>query len=58
MAIERRSEITEERQCQKTSSRGGEGRKDQEIEVTLLNFAITPIGLEDQMLGIVVAKDL
>jgi len=27
------------------------------VKVTLLNFAITPIGLEDQMLGIVVAKE-
>merc|ERR1719460_2216607 len=27
------------------------------VKVTLLNFAITPTGLEDQMLGIVVAKE-
>lgn len=27
------------------------------VKVTLLNFMITPIGLEDQLLGIVVAKD-
>jgi dynein heavy chain len=27
------------------------------VKVTLLNFAITPIGLEDQMLGIVVIKE-
>eukprot|EP00928_Gymnodinium_smaydae_P009061 TRINITY_DN13347_c0_g3_i1.p1 TRINITY_DN13347_c0_g3~~TRINITY_DN13347_c0_g3_i1.p1 ORF type:complete len:4331 (+),score=1052.12 TRINITY_DN13347_c0_g3_i1:55-13047(+) len=27
------------------------------VKVTLLNFAITPVGLEDQMLGIVVAKE-
>jgi len=27
------------------------------VKVTLLNFAITPSGLEDQMLGIVVAKE-
>ncbi|CAE8619847.1 unnamed protein product [Polarella glacialis] len=27
------------------------------VKVTLLNFAITPIGLEDQMLGIVVARE-
>merc|ERR1712050_437169 len=27
------------------------------VKVTLLNFAITAIGLEDQMLGIVVAKE-
>jgi len=27
------------------------------VKVTLLNFAITPAGLEDQMLGIVVAKE-
>merc|ERR1719408_708278 len=27
------------------------------VKVTLLNFAITPQGLEDQMLGIVVAKE-
>merc|ERR1740138_786441 len=27
------------------------------VKVTLLNFAITPIGLEDQMLGITVAKE-
>lgn len=26
-------------------------------QVTLLNFAITPEGLQDQMLGIVVAKE-
>jgi dynein heavy chain len=28
-----------------------------QVKVTLLNFAITPEGLEDQMLGIVVAKE-
>lgn len=27
------------------------------VKVTLLNFMITPIGLEDQLLGIVVAKE-
>lgn len=27
------------------------------VKVTLLNFMITPVGLEDQLLGIVVAKD-
>lgn len=27
------------------------------VKVTLLNFVITPIGLEDQLLGVVVAKD-
>jgi dynein heavy chain len=27
------------------------------VKVTLLNFMITPVGLEDQMLGIVVAKE-
>lgn len=27
------------------------------MKVTLLNFMITPTGLEDQLLGIVVAKD-
>lgn len=27
------------------------------VKVTLLNFMITPTGLEDQLLGIVVAKD-
>eukprot|EP00930_Biecheleria_cincta_P014239 TRINITY_DN1233_c0_g1_i1.p1 TRINITY_DN1233_c0_g1~~TRINITY_DN1233_c0_g1_i1.p1 ORF type:complete len:4262 (-),score=887.85 TRINITY_DN1233_c0_g1_i1:333-13118(-) len=27
------------------------------VKVTLLNFAITPVGLEDQMLGILVAKE-
>lgn len=27
------------------------------IQVTLLNFMITPLGLEDQLLGIVVAKE-
>merc|ERR1712232_1333800 len=27
------------------------------VKVTLLNFAITPVGLENQMLGIVVAKE-
>jgi len=26
-------------------------------KVTLLNFMITPAGLEDQLLGVVVAKD-
>jgi dynein heavy chain, axonemal len=26
-------------------------------QVTILNFAITPIGLEDQMLNLVVAKE-
>lgn len=27
------------------------------VKVVLLNFMITPIGLEDQLLGVVVAKD-
>ena len=27
------------------------------FQVTLLNFMITPLGLEDQLLGIVVAKE-
>ena len=27
------------------------------VKVTLLNFMITPVGLEDQLLGIVVAKE-
>jgi dynein heavy chain len=27
------------------------------VKVTLLNFMITPIGLDDQLLGIVVAKE-
>jgi dynein heavy chain len=27
------------------------------VKVTLLNFIITPAGLEDQLLGIVVAKE-
>lgn len=27
------------------------------MKVVLLNFMITPIGLEDQLLGVVVAKD-
>merc|ERR1719382_827554 len=27
------------------------------VKVTLLNFAITPVGLQDQMLGIVVQKE-
>ena len=28
-----------------------------QVKVTLLNFMITPAGLEDQLLGIVVAKE-
>ena len=28
-----------------------------EVQVTLLNFMVTPDGLQDQMLGILVAKD-
>jgi len=27
------------------------------VKVTLLNFMITPVGLDDQLLGIVVAKE-
>jgi dynein heavy chain len=27
------------------------------VKVTLLNFIITPAGLEDQLLGVVVAKE-
>lgn len=27
------------------------------VKVVLLNFVITPIGFEDQLLGVVVAKD-
>ncbi|CAK9050575.1 Dynein axonemal heavy chain 1 (Axonemal beta dynein heavy chain 1) (Ciliary dynein heavy chain 1) (Heat shock regulated protein 1) (HSRF-1) (hDHC7) [Durusdinium trenchii] len=33
------------------------GEPETSVKVTLLNFAITPSGLEDQMLGIVVAKE-
>jgi len=28
-----------------------------QVKVTLLNFMITPLGLEDQLLGIVVARE-
>ena len=27
------------------------------VKVSLLNFAITPVGLEDQLLGVVVAEE-
>jgi len=29
-----------------------------QVKVTLLNFTITPVGLQDQMLGVVVAKEM